>query len=265
MRVLTGSPQSQRMQNGGGAALVRTVVDRELRRAMRGSCERARTGGAALSTTAARTRGAALAPSAAGRAMNAVWQRPVCQCRLGLRGCRSALPGWSRALRPRSQPARFLPSGGDRQRGPRRGGLAECSALGRRVVPMCNESAIEAPCAAVEGHRLKVRCGHGSATASGRIWRRPPGQLVTAWPAFGARRMQQAGIGADSCAARARPCRDHAPQESRRTRGHPSAWSAALPSWSLGLRFQRKWIRRAIAAPGTRSRRWCHVDEREHP
>ena len=130
MRVLTGSPQSQRMQNGGGAALVRTVVDRELRRAMRGSCERARTGGAALSTTAARTRGAALAPSAAGRAMNAVWQRPVCQCRLGLRGCRSTLPGWSRALRPRSQPARFLPSGGDRQRGPRRGGLAECSALG---------------------------------------------------------------------------------------------------------------------------------------
>ena len=111
---------------------------------MRGSCERARTGGAALSTTAARTRGAALAPSAAGRAMNAVWQRPVCQCRLGLRGCRSALPGWSRALRPRSQPARFLPSGGDRQRGPRRGGLAGCSALGRRVVPMCNESAIDA-------------------------------------------------------------------------------------------------------------------------
>ena len=97
-----------------------------------------------------------------------------------------------------------------------------------------------APCAAVEGHRLKVRCGHVSATASGRIWRRPPGQLVTAWPAFGARRMQQAGIGADSCAARARPCRDHAPQESRRTRGHPSAWSAALPSWPLGLRFQGK-------------------------
>ena len=71
-------------------------------------------------------------------------QRPVCQCRLGLRGCRSALPGWSRALRPRSQPARFLPSGGDRQRGPRRGGLAGCSALGRRVVPMCNESANDA-------------------------------------------------------------------------------------------------------------------------
>ena len=101
-----------------------------------------------------------------------------------------------------------------------------------------------APCAAVEGHRLKVRCGHVSATASGRIWQRPPGQLVTAWPAFGARRMQQAVIGADSCAARARPCRDHAPQESRRTRGHPSAWSAALPSWSLGLRFQGNWIRR---------------------
>ena len=105
-----------------------------------------------------------------------------------------------------------------------------------------------APCAAVEGHRLKVRCGHVSATASGRIWQRPPGQLVTAWPAFGARRMQQAGIGADSCAALARPCRDHAPQESRRTRGHPSAWSAALPSWSLRLRFQGNWIRRGECA-----------------
>ena len=173
------------------------------------------------------------------------WRSPVCQCRLGLRGCRSArraLPGWSRALRPRSQPARSSRPAGTFSAGHAAAWLNTAHWVGaspnvhrvgdRRVL-----------CAAAEGHRLKVRCGHGSATASGRIGQCPHGQPVTAWPSVGARRMQQIEIGADSCAARARPCRDHAPQESRRTRGHPSAWSAALPSWSLG-RFRRNWIRR---------------------
>ena len=91
-----------------------TVVDRELRRAMRGSCERARTGGAALSTTAARTRGAALAPSAAGRAMNAVWPGSGL-CANVDSGCAAAArrsqAGHAPCARARSRPVSSRPAG----------------------------------------------------------------------------------------------------------------------------------------------------------
>ena len=100
------------------------------------------------------------------------------------------------------------------------------------------------PCAAVERHELEVRCGHGSATASGGIGRCSPGQPVVAWPSFGARRMQQAQVGADSCAARARPCWDHAPQESRRSRGDPWPWRAALRQPGANVRYPPICIRR---------------------
>ena len=107
------------------------------------------------------------------------------------------------------------------------------------------------PCAAVERHELEVRCGHGSATASGGIGRCSPGQPVVAWPSFGARRMQQAQVGADSCAARARPCWDHAPQESRRSRGDPWPWRAALRQPGANVRYPPICIRRAVGAAST--------------
>ena len=236
-----------RSQRAGGEGCssgtpARTVIDRALRR---GSCERARTGGAALSTTATRTRGAALAPSAAGRPCNECSGSGLCANVDSGRAAaaRRSQAGHAPCARARSRPVPSRPAGTVSA------GHAAASQWMQRIgtARRANVQRVgdrRAACAAVEGHRLKVWCGHVSATASGRIWRRPPGQLVTAWPSVGARRMQQAGIGPDSRAARARPCRDHASQESRRTRAHPSAWSAALPSWSLGLRIQPKWIRR---------------------
>ena len=236
-----------RSQRAGGEGCssgmpARTVIDRALRR---GSCERARTGGAALSTAAARTRGAALAPSAAGRPCNECSGSGLCANVDSGRAAaaRRSQAGHAPCARARSRPVPSRPAGTVSA------GHAAASQWMQRIgtARRANVQRVgdrRAACAAVEGHRLKVRCGHVSATASGRIWRRPPGQLVTAWPSVGARRMQQAGIGPDSRAARARPCRDHTSQESRRTRAHPSAWSAALPSWSLGLRIQPKWIRR---------------------
>ena len=236
-----------RSQRAGGEGCssgtpARTVIDRAVRR---GSCERARTGCAALSTTATRTRGAALAPSAAGRPCNECSGSGLCANVDSGRAAaaRRSQAGHAPCARARSRPVPSRPAGTVSA------GHAAASQWMQRIgtARRANVQRVgdrRAACAAVEGHRLKVWCGHVSATASGRIWRRPPGQLVTAWPSVGARRMQQAGIGPDSRAARARPCRDHASQESRRTRAHPSAWSAALPSWSLGLRIQPKWIRR---------------------
>lgn len=247
-----------RSQRAGGEGCssgtpARTVIDRALRR---GSCERARTGGAALSTTATRTRGAALAPSAAGRPCNECSGSGLCANVDSGRAAaaRRSQAGHAPCARARSRPVPSRPAGTVSA------GHAAPSQWMQRIgtARRANVQRVgdrRAACAAVEGHRLKVRCGHVSATASGRIWRRPPGQLVTAWPSVGARRMQQAGIGPDSRAARARPCRDHASQESRRTRAHPSAWSAALPSWSLGLRIQPKWIRLPGAPPRNRRER----------
>ena len=158
MLVLT--PRRARMQLWCAGA--HRLVDRELRRALRGSCEQARAGSAALSTTAARTRGVALAPSAAGRAMDAVAVACVPMSTRAARlplGATSA-PRLVTRLAPALAAGSFVPSGGDIQRRPRRG-LAEYSALGRRV----------AQCAPSRRSTRALRSGRGApAQGSVRAW-----------------------------------------------------------------------------------------------
>ena len=171
MLVLT--PRRARMQLWCAGA--HRLVDRELRRALRGSCEQARAGSAALSTTAARTRGVALAPSAAGRAMDAVAVACVPMSTRAARlplGATSA-PRLVTRLAPALAAGSFVPSGGDIQRRPRRGGLAECSALGRRV----------AQCAPTRRSTRALRSGRGAqAQGSVRAWEREGDRAYRAAP-----------------------------------------------------------------------------------
>jgi len=166
-----------RSQRAGGEGCssgtpARTVIDRALRR---GSCERARTGGAALSTTATRTRGAALAPSAAGRPCNECSGSGLCANVDSGRAAaaRRSQAGHAPCARARSRPVPSRPAGTVSA------GHAAASQWMQRIgtARRANVQRVgdrRAACAAVEGHRLKVWCGHVSATASGRIWRRPP-------------------------------------------------------------------------------------------
>ena len=65
-----------------------------------------------------------------------LWWRPMCQCRLGPRGCRAARRAftvWSGAVRPHSQPASVFPLGVAISARPRRGGLAGCCAASQCV------------------------------------------------------------------------------------------------------------------------------------
>ena len=118
---------------------------------------------------------------------------PMSQCQLGILGRRSArraIPDGKR-LHPRSQPGLL-------SRRCRLWRPPGCMHWDDALASLHRTGDPRVPCAAIEGHGLIDRYGHGNGTASGALGRRSPSHPVAAWSSFGARRMQEAQIGADS-------------------------------------------------------------------
>ena len=193
-------------------AEARTVVNGD---PCRGSCvERARTVRAALSDHHAH-RPATLAPSA-GRAVQCQW----CWRRVPMsaRAPRASLGATSdsrsgTSLRPRSQLARSSrPAGSSAPATRRLPGCTQCIGTAEYQCTRCTNALgvvdPRVPCAPAEREGLPDRYGHGSGTANGPIGRRSPGQPVAVTSPTWLRGTQQASIGAELRAARARPVGD---------------------------------------------------------
>ena len=110
------------------------------------------------------------------------------QCQLGILG-RRAIPDGKR-LHPRSQPGLL-------SRRCRLWRPPGCMHWDDALASLHRTGDPRVPCAAIEGHGLIDRYGHGKGT-SGALGRCSPSHPVAAWSSFGARRMQEAQIGADS-------------------------------------------------------------------
>ena len=195
------------------SAAALTVVNGDL---CCGSCGRARAGGAALSTTAARTD---RHPScrAPGRVHAAAAACANWTGRLGRRSARRAIPGRAHACaRACSQPVRPVRRG--HQRRPR-GGCAGCTQrIGTKRHPTCAEPSIRAcPARLPSGKGSRFGTGMGAGQRSGRSGgAHPAGQPVAVTSSSWLRRTQQANIGVDLRAARARPV-----ERSRAPTGRP--------------------------------------------
>ena len=189
----TGRIHAERWLGAGSGSVLlgapaRTMANCNLRR---GSCERGRVAPRAVHHRHAH-RPVIRAPSA-GCSVRSQRCVPMSQCQLGILGRRSArraIPDGKR-LHPRSQPGLWS----------RRCRLLRppgCMHWDDALASLHRTGDPRVPCAAVEGHGLIDRYGHGNGTASGALGRRSPSHPVAAWSSFGARRMQEAQIGADS-------------------------------------------------------------------